>query len=39
MGLAAIFGEGNELAEKPLGLVHLVAEGAPHAQIIDKRIS
>jgi hypothetical protein len=39
MGLTAIFGEGDELAEKPLCLVHLVAEGAPHAQIIDKIIS
>ena len=34
MRLAAAFDEGDELAEKPLGLVHLVAEGAPHGQII-----
>lgn len=38
MRLAAVFDEGDELAEKPLGLVHLVAEGAPHGQIISNSL-
>ena len=39
MHLAAFLGEGDELAEKPLGLVQLVAEGAPHGQIIGKGLT
>jgi hypothetical protein len=39
MSLAAILGEGCKLAKKPLGLVHLVAEGAPHGQIISKSLT
>ena len=39
MGLAIILCEGNKLAETSLDLVHLVTQGAPHAQIVGKDIA
>lgn len=39
MDLTIILCEANKLAERPLDLVHLLAQGAPHAQIVGSDLA